>query len=47
MRLVLTPLFFLVIAAAAGIYAGPAAGIDELHQAPPTHGAHAIAIAQR
>jgi hypothetical protein len=34
MRLVLTPLFFLAIAAAAGVYAGPAAGTSEIRPLP-------------
>jgi hypothetical protein len=29
MRLVLTPLFFIAIACAAGAWAGPAAGLDD------------------
>lgn len=37
MRLLLTPLFFVAIAAAAGIYAGPAAGVDQVRHGAAAH----------
>ncbi|MDB5097333.1 MAG: hypothetical protein JWM80_1754 [Cyanobacteria bacterium RYN_339] len=36
MRIVLTPLFFIAIAFAAGAWAGPAAGLDDAH-VPTAH----------